>query len=438
MRKLLCKFWIWLQQFKFRKLFAKWDCDQYKPPEPPTLPEFKKVWVLICTDTGYEANSLCPRTEWKEFVIGTIPTECERHKAPKKTEFDMNLSYQETGNIFGAFNCKGGLFLKANHQDHYREKDFRQFIDEVAKADLANVIRMFLWYNAGDAKNDQINMPHPVMMSGQYDLHSWNYEWRDQVVNRLDYMANKQITIELKMVDQSSVNRWYDHWLCKDRNLGWNRCDTYPDRHGFFKWVHYAKGHPLESLATPEEVEAYTATELYLFDQFYPEVRRMIDPYKDWIILSNNEVDSRVNWHYAMEKLFESWGFPRSKRITSVRKGALEWFHTGRLGNGWMPQIHSIFTMDDYLKMEEFLRSPYFDETGGLHDPVEVPVIPCGDGGGEIWWMEAGADGIADILERSIKDGNLGYLGNTEGEWDRMDYTVARKMRDKFKKVLGL
>jgi len=90
-----------------------------------------------------------------------------------------------------------------------------------------------------------------------------------------------------------------------------------------------------------------------------------------------------------------------------------------------------------YKEVESFLRSPYI-ENGDEHDPVAVPYNPCADG---FWerWIDVGAKEIAALLEQSLKDGNLGFQGNSEGVWSNMNpliYEVAEAMKGVFVKEM--
>jgi len=435
--------------------------------------------VLLCSETGGVMRELCPDTEYRTFwsweklplcpehtnekyeirevcdVSGDLPNGawcpitverlfkrsevsnvCSVHVPPEKPKFDKDLSWKSTHKFYsGVFN-KGALFLRDDavfNQPHYHERDFKQYINEAASENWFNVMRAFGWYNAGAAKNHEINMPHPLV-NGLFDLHTISMRWWEQVERRIEYVAERGGLVSFNIDDQGTTRRWNDLWLHESNNHGWNGRKTYFDPYGWFKWVHYADGQPEDIKDFREgrigEAEAwsiiwkYTATRDYLL-YMYDWMLERLAPYKASLLMENNEVDAGVTWHDKKAAILDKWNYGRDQRMTSVRRGAEEWYHTKPgIVKRWHPQIHSVFTMEDYKEWNMIM--------GG------IPFVSCGDGGGEDWWKAAGPEGVADILEQNIRDGNYGHIGNTEGKWDIMDWTVSKAMRDRFVTVLNI
>jgi len=391
------------------------------PPDPPELQDYE-----ICLDSGKMRHSWCPpeRIVTKQFPVDSPPTEwCDFHKEPIPPDppipqFDMQYSYQQTGDFFSPLFCKGGLFLK-NTLEHYADADFKKMIDEVAANNYANIVPMFVWYNAGASLNDQVNMPH-LLLGGKYNLHTINMLWWNQVKERVKYCYDRNITISLIINDQGSIRRWDDLWLHQSNNSGWdedgdgNKTPTYYDKYGWTKWVHLSD----PDYGTPDERLWYGATRDYLLFM-YDFILTELVPYKEFLLIENNEIDAGAFWHDEMADILDSYGYGKDRRITSIRKDALDWIlDKPSIRNRWMIEIHSIFTIDDYLEKKAYLG--------------EIKFIPSGDGGGESWWIPSGPQGVADMLLQSLVDGNLGFIGNTEGQWDIMDWTVAIAMRNMF------
>ena len=329
-------------------------------------------------------------------------------------QFDMMYSYQETGKFYSPFFFKGALFLKED-LEHYTTADFQKSINEIAENNYGNVVRMILWYvtNDPDVNDEVIDMPHPKV-NGRYNLHQINYVWWNKVKERVKYCAERNITVALILNHQGTIRNWNYQWLNPNNNWGWNGVSTYDDKESWTYWVYIDD----DSSLTATEYAQYAATRDYLLFM-YDFILTELAPYKEFIIIDNNEIDAEaiVTWHDEMANIVEGYGYWKDRRMTSVIH---EWLllDSPSIRNRWNLQIHSVFTMDDYLAKQAYLSGINF--------------IPCGDGGGESWWTHAGPQGIAEILWKSLTDGNPGYIGNTEGEWDQMDYTVATAMRDKF------
>lgn len=388
------------------------------PPKPPDPPPEQEYEYKICIDSGKMRNTWCPpdRIEIRKFTKENIPTEwCDFHKEPEPPipQFDELLSFQTTGKFFSPLFCKGGLFLK-NTLEHYTDADFRKMIDEVAANNYANIVPMFIWYNAGASLNDQVNMPH-LLLGGKHNLHTINMIWWNQVKERIKYCYDRNITVSIIINDQGTIRRWDDGWLHCENNSGWNGQETYFDHYGWTKWVHLSD----PNYGNEDERARLAATRDYLFFM-YDFMLSALAPYKEFLLIENNEIDAGSYWHDAMADILDAHGYGKDRRITSIRRDALDWFLTKpNIRNRWMIEIHSIFTLEDYAAQKSFMG--------------DIPFIPSGDGGGEAWWIHAGPEGIATMLLQSLQDGNLGYIGNTEGtDWGNMDYTVARAMRDAF------
>ena len=349
---------------------------------------------------------------------------------------DKDLHWHRLRKIFSTFFFKGGLTLRTdlpNHKvlKHYTDKAFRDVVDYIAKHNFSNVIRVIGManYAAGKDGVDQHLAPHPIDSNGIFDLHTINKTWEDQARWRLEYMVERGLTVRYIFNDQSSVNGWFKHWLNQDNNHGWNGKPTYDDRYGWFKWVH-TDTYTAEE-CTDERREWYRATGEYIkFMRQY--VMDMLMPYKQHIIWDNNEVDAGSTWHNQEAAFLSAVRLGKRRRITSVR--GVEWFHTkNSIPARWMIECHGVNSVRSYKEKRELLKAPWDG-----HAPVDAPFLPSADGFGEKWWPRLLAKKrIARLLKKSLKDGNLGFQGNSEGVWDDMNpkiYKIAKAMRDEVRR----
>ena len=383
------------------------------PPPPPEL-----IQVEVCGDTLRLPNEWCPpeRLETRQYVVGTEPTElCDFHKEPEPEipKLEERFTYPVLKVPYGAWFLKAGGFLK--EIDGYTTEDFQTVIDEIAERNMANVVRMmpYYWSNNDWVNDNEIDMVHPKV-NGLYDLHQVNPVWWNKLKIRVAYCAERRITVALTLNNQSMIRNWDWGWLHQSNNSGWNGEETYIDSYGWTKWVHVERD---PDYGTADERRWYLTTRDYLL-WLYDFIFTGLEPYKEWIIVDNNEIDGGAFWHSDFAAICDQYGYGREKRITSVR--AVDWIVTkSSIYKDWPVQIHSVFTMDDYESFKAYL--------GG------IVFCPSGDGGGESWWHAAGVAGVAAIVRQSLFDGNQGFVGNTEGKWSdpsTMAYPVGEAMRN--------
>lgn len=372
----------------------------------------------VCGETGMLRHQ-CPDGCWKiekhehrkEPFITHHYTKA--HLTPPKPKLDPNISYQKTGRLVSAFFNKGGLFLK-NTLPHYSDQSYGDYIDTIARDNLANNIRTFLYWH----EHPEVNMPH-VKTNGKYELHEINPIWWNQVKWRVEYAIERGLTIRLILNDQSALRYHDKHWIHPNNNWGWNGKPLYYDRYGWTHWHHYADR---PDRCTAEEAERYAATRDYLLNGLYAKIIPPLEQYKPYVMWENNEIDMGANGHNAHANILNDYGIPRSRRITSPR--GEEWLATKpTIARKWIPEMHGINTVQLYDDAKEY-------------EPTK-PWLPSGDGFGEKW-NDVGNAEICNVLLRSLRDGNLGYTGNTEGKWDDINWSTAQAMMKTFRGWLEL
>ena len=348
---------------------------------------------------------------------------------PTKPMLDPDLHYHRLRKIFSVFFLKGGLTLKPDVPG-YSDQGFRNVIDRIAGGNFSNVARVIGMSNYNETKwGDEHFAPHPVDENGIFDLHTINPAWENQAKLRLEYMVERGLTVRYIFNDQSSVNGWHKHWLNKDNNHGWNGKPTYDDHHGWMKWVHAETYTPEE--CTEERREWYRATGEYIKFMRSYVVENILRPYKPYIIWDNNEVDGASDWHGQEADFLNGVPMGKWQRITSVR--GFEWFHTANtIPKRWMIETHGIFSAEEFENYLDFLRSPYNEVGGYVHEPVNADsialAVPSTDGLGEGWINKVSKKEMIKIYRI-----NKCFQGNSEGRWDSMNpgiYEYGAALRD--------
>ena len=213
---------------------------------------FQKIWELII--------SIFHRKKQQETTIVNTSVATETVTSVTKYYLHPDFHYPECGIVFSPFFAKCALI----NRSEYTTQDFKDFIDEVARYNLANCMRSFLYgvWIPGSATSQVVHFPHPKR-DGKFVLEEINQEWLNQLIDRVGYVVDRGITYRLIQDDECQLHhnhfeQW--HWLCDQNNHGWFGKETYADKYGWTKWVHLSD----PNFGTEEERRKYEATGEYI------------------------------------------------------------------------------------------------------------------------------------------------------------------------------
>lgn len=352
--------------------------------------------------------------------------------APKMLDKELQVWYLNEKYGYPIYLCPLLIpSLLFNHQ--INDADYREMLDRIVSERLGNTIRSFLagmWEPATlkrihtpfSRKDGIYQLPHPNHLE---EIENFiNPAWKDMVVRRTKWKAERGITSIIDLIDDCSTHNYKNsHWGLHWMNPKNNNRNTHPKPGSCYHYEEYADFGRKAGEKSKTETEQYTVTGRILEAFYRYSIKMILDALPKNLhrfigFGAGNEVRAGYFWHKRMDNKFMEQT-PHFLRLTSMINPD---FYKKRIHLHFNLCKHAIGTMKGY----ENARDNICHKTPGFLPSCDGKQFPS-------------PDLVKKLTRQSLDDGNYGWELLT-GIWDqnppydlsKLDMTFAKAMMEAF------